>query len=98
MAKRLRYIFEFVVLWCMLLFVRVLPLRFMPWIANRVGDLWYAIDATRIRDELGWRPAHTLEDGLRATVRWYLTHRDWCEAVQSGTYRRERLGLEGSTA
>ena len=49
----------------------------------------------RSATELGWEPHHAFEDGLRATVRWYLAHRDWCTAVQSGTYGRERLGLEG---
>ena len=43
--------------------------------------------------ELGWAPRHDFEDGLRETVRWYLANRAWCEAVQSGSYRRERLGL-----
>jgi dTDP-glucose 4,6-dehydratase len=66
-------------------------------VPDRPGhDRRYAIDASRVRRELGWQPAHAFEDGLRETVRWYLTHREWCEAVQSGTYRRERLGLEDS--
>ena len=43
--------------------------------------------------ELGWEPRHDFESGLRATVRWYLANRAWCEAVQSGKYGRERLGL-----
>ncbi len=65
-------------------------------VPDRPGhDRRYAIDATRARAELGWRPGHAFEDGLRATVRWYLSHRDWCETVQAGTYGRERLGLEG---
>jgi dTDP-glucose 4,6-dehydratase len=63
-------------------------------VPDRPGhDRRYAIDASRIRRELGWTPRHTFEDGLRETVRWYLANRAWCEAVQSGTYRRERLGL-----
>jgi dTDP-glucose 4,6-dehydratase len=63
-------------------------------VPDRPGhDRRYAIDASKIRCELGWSPRHTFEDGLRETVHWYLAHRDWCEAVQSGTYRRERLGL-----
>ncbi len=67
-------------------------------VPDRPGhDQRYAIDASRVRNELGWKPAHSFEEGLRETVRWYLTHRDWCESVQSGTYRRERLGLEGSS-
>jgi dTDP-glucose 4,6-dehydratase len=63
-------------------------------VKDRPGhDRRYAIDASKIRAELGWAPRHAFEDGLRETVRWYLAHRAWCEAVQSGSYRRERLGL-----
>lgn len=58
-------------------------------------DRRYAIDAGRIRSELGWRPVHDLETGLGATVRWYRENRDWCSAVQSD-YDRERLGLTDS--
>jgi dTDP-glucose 4,6-dehydratase len=63
-------------------------------VPDRPGhDRRYAIDASKIRAELGWRPRHDFESGLRETVRWYLRNRAWCEAVQSGKYRRERLGL-----
>jgi dTDP-glucose 4,6-dehydratase len=65
-------------------------------VADRPGhDRRYAIDATKIRRELGWSPRYAFQDGLKATVRWYLEHRDWCEAVQAGGYGRERLGLGG---
>ncbi|MBZ5638581.1 MAG: dTDP-glucose 4,6-dehydratase [Acidobacteriia bacterium] len=63
-------------------------------VPDRPGhDRRYAIDATLIREELGWKPAHDFESGIEETVRWYLSHRDWCEKVQSGRYARERLGL-----
>jgi dTDP-glucose 4,6-dehydratase len=64
-------------------------------VPDRKGhDRRYAIDATKIREELSWRPRHSFAEGLRATLRWYLEHRDWCDAVQSeSAYHRERLGL-----
>ncbi|MCP3981045.1 MAG: dTDP-glucose 4,6-dehydratase [bacterium] len=66
------------------------------YVEDRKGhDRRYAIDARRIREELGWKPRHGFEVGLTTTVRWYLDNRDWCEAVQhSGAYRRERLGTK----
>jgi dTDP-glucose 4,6-dehydratase len=67
-------------------------------VPDRPGhDRRYAIDARKVREELSWKPRHAFEEGLRETVRWYLTHRDWCAAVQDGTYARERLGLESSS-
>jgi dTDP-glucose 4,6-dehydratase len=64
------------------------------YVADRPGhDRRYAIDATKIRRELGWSPRHRFEDGLTSTIRWYLEHRGWCEAVQAGRYERQRLGL-----
>ncbi|HZI63491.1 MAG TPA: dTDP-glucose 4,6-dehydratase [Thermoanaerobaculia bacterium] len=63
-------------------------------VPDRPGhDRRYAIDSSKARRELDWNPAHDLDAGLERTVRWYVEHRDWCEAVQSGSYRRERLGL-----
>ena len=63
-------------------------------VPDRPGhDRRYAIDATKIRRELGWAPKHTFETGLRDTVQWYLDHRDWCEQIQAGRYDRQRLGL-----
>ncbi len=63
-------------------------------VPDRPGhDRRYAIDASKVRRELGWAPRHTFEAGLDETVDWYLSHRDWCQAVQKGRYDRERLGL-----
>ena len=65
-------------------------------VPDRPGhDRRYAIDASKIRRELGWAPKHTFETGLRDTVQWYLDHRDWCDQVQAGRYDRQRLGLGG---
>jgi len=63
-------------------------------VADRPGhDRRYAIDASKVERELGWRPAYAFERGLAETVRWYLEHREWCDAVQLDRYGRERLGL-----
>jgi dTDP-glucose 4,6-dehydratase len=65
-------------------------------VEDRPGhDRRYAIDASKVRGELGWRPRHPLDQGLRRTVQWYLEHADWCKAVQRDRYARERLGLSG---
>jgi len=68
--------------------------RLIEFVTDRPGhDQRYAIDASKIRNELGWRPRHGFDDGLRATVRWYLDNRAWWERVMSGQYRGQRLGL-----
>jgi dTDP-glucose 4,6-dehydratase len=68
-------------------------------VGDRPGhDLRYAIDASRIQGELGWRPRESFESGLRRTVRWYLDHRAWWEEIRSGGYRGERLGLGAGAA
>jgi dTDP-glucose 4,6-dehydratase len=62
-------------------------------VADRPGhDRRYALDAGKIERELGWRPVETFATALERTVRWYLEHRDWCDGVTRGVYRRERLG------
>jgi len=68
--------------------------RLIKFVTDRPGyDARYAIDATKIKTELGWRPRHSFEEGLRDTVRWFLDNRPWWERVMSGAYRGERLGL-----
>jgi dTDP-glucose 4,6-dehydratase len=57
-------------------------------VTDRPGhDRRYAIDASRLHEELGWKPAETFDTGIRKTVRWYLDHPGWVERVQSGAYR-----------
>jgi dTDP-glucose 4,6-dehydratase len=66
----------------------------ITFVKDRPGhDLRYAIDATKIANELGWTPKETFDTGLKKTVQWYLANLDWCRHVQDGSYRRERLGL-----
>lgn len=62
-------------------------------VADRPGhDFRYAIDASKIEQELDWKPIETFETGLRKTVKWYLENKMWCQHVQDGSYQRERLG------
>jgi dTDP-glucose 4,6-dehydratase len=66
----------------------------ITFVKDRPGhDKRYAIDAKKIRNELGWSPIETFESGLRKTVLWYLNNREWWQNVLSGAYRGERLGL-----
>jgi dTDP-glucose 4,6-dehydratase len=66
----------------------------IAFVEDRPGhDRRYAIDAGKIKRELGWAPQETFETGLRKTVQWYLDHQKWCQRVRDGSYRGERLGL-----
>jgi dTDP-glucose 4,6-dehydratase len=68
--------------------------QLIEYVLDRPGhDFRYAIDASRIRRELGWAPAETFESGIRKTVRWYLDNRDWWTRIRAETYGGERLGL-----
>jgi dTDP-glucose 4,6-dehydratase len=68
--------------------------KLIQFVTDRPGhDARYAIDAGKITAELGWRPRHDFDTGLRDTVRWFLENRSWWERVMSGAYRGERLGL-----
>ncbi len=63
-------------------------------VTDRPGhDRRYAIDASKIRSELGWAPRNGFDEGMARTVRWYNDHREWCANVVAGKYQRERLGL-----
>jgi len=66
-------------------------------VTDRPGhDQRYAINADKIKQNLGWRPEETFETGIRKTVAWYLNNRNWCRHIQDGSYQRERLGLTES--
>jgi dTDP-glucose 4,6-dehydratase len=63
-------------------------------VVDRPGhDRRYAIDASKLRREIGWEPRHDFETALRLTVAWYLDNSSWVERVASGNYQRQRLGL-----
>jgi len=66
----------------------------ITFVEDRPGhDQRYAIDASKIKSELGWIPAETFKSGIRKTVEWYLANQLWWQHVLDGTYRGERLGL-----
>ncbi len=70
----------------------------ITFVKDRPGhDLRYAIDASKIARELGWKPQETFESGIRKTVLWYLNNEKWWRSVQDGSYAGERLGLGKQT-
>jgi dTDP-glucose 4,6-dehydratase len=65
----------------------------ITFVTDRPGhDMRYAIDPTKIRDELGWEPKEDFESGFRKTVLWYLNNREWTDRILSGDYKLDRLG------
>lgn len=61
----------------------------ITYVTDRAGhDLRYAIDATKIKNELGWEPSLQFEEGIEKTVSWYLDNQDWLDNVTSGDYQR----------
>ena len=67
--------------------------RLITHVTDRPGhDRRYAIDASKLKDELGWEPKHSFEQGIAATVDWYLENQDWVQRVLDGSYRLERIG------
>jgi dTDP-glucose 4,6-dehydratase len=69
----------------------------IAFVTDRPGhDFRYAIDASKIRRELGWRPRETLVSGLQKTVTWYLENRGWWQAILEKKYNVERLGLQST--
>ena len=69
----------------------------IKFVEDRPGhDRRYAIDAGKIKKELGWEPTETLDTGLKKTVQWYLDHSNWNERTMSGAYKGQRLGVDTS--
>ncbi|MEN5119083.1 dTDP-glucose 4,6-dehydratase [Luteimonas sp. TWI662] len=65
----------------------------ITFVADRPGhDRRYAIDASKLQNELGWTPRHTFESGIAETVDWYLDNQDWVRGILDGSYRLERIG------
>ncbi|GAB3030493.1 dTDP-glucose 4,6-dehydratase [Oleiagrimonas citrea] len=70
----------------------------ITFVTDRPGhDRRYAIDASKLENELGWTPSESFDSGMRRTVDWYMEHQDWVRHVLDGSYRMQRLG-EGETA
>ena len=63
--------------------------KLITFVADRAGhDARYAIDATKLKDELGWEPSLQFEEGIDETVKWYLNHTDWLQNITSGAYTK----------
>ncbi len=63
--------------------------KLFTYVKDRTGhDLRYAIDASKINKELGWKPSVTFEQGLEKTIDWYLSNEDWLKNVTSGDYQK----------
>jgi dTDP-glucose 4,6-dehydratase len=68
--------------------------QLITYVGDRAGhDVRYAIDATKIAEELDWTPDEIFATGIRKTVEWYLDNKIWCDHVKDGSYRGERLGV-----
>ena len=69
----------------------------ITYVKDRPGhDFRYAIDSSKIKNDLGWQPKETFKTGIRKTVQWYVDNENWWRRIQDGTYNQERLGVEKS--
>ena len=68
--------------------------KLITYVEDRPGhDFRYAIDASKIKDDLGWTPKETFDSGIKKTINWYLDNEGWWRAIQDKNYSQERLGL-----
>ena len=66
-----------------------ISLGLIEYVADRLGhDARYAIDSSKLRQELGWEPSVKFEEGIELTVRWYMENEEWLNAIISGDYQR----------
>lgn len=73
------------------------PESLITYVQDRAGhDRRYGIDAAKITDELGWKPKHTFETGIKETIKWYLNNKEWWTRIQSGKYQRYIQSQYGS--
>jgi dTDP-glucose 4,6-dehydratase len=71
--------------------------RLIEFVTDRPGhDFRYAIDPSRLKTRLGWRPSRDFKSALRETVSWYAANKEWWQRIRSGVYRGDRLGLGGN--
>jgi dTDP-glucose 4,6-dehydratase len=72
-------------------------IELITFVKDRPGhDFRYAIDASKIKNDIGWTPKETFTTGIRKTIKWYLDNEEWWRRIQDGTYNQERLGLKKS--
>jgi len=70
--------------------------QLIRFVVDRPGhDLRYAVDYRKLQTELGWRPQHDFDSGIKVTIQWYVENRDWCDRTLAGVYDGQRLGLHG---
>jgi dTDP-glucose 4,6-dehydratase len=72
--------------------------KLITFVPDRPGhDRRYAIDPSKIKRDLGWKPSRNFSDGLRETVEWYLKNREWSEEILSQKYKLSRIGMGNRT-
>ncbi|MCH7762849.1 MAG: dTDP-glucose 4,6-dehydratase [Candidatus Marinimicrobia bacterium] len=69
-------------------------MELITFVPDRPGhDFRYAIDSSKLKNELNWSPKETFDSGIKKTIDWYLTHQEWWLQIKNNTYKQERLGV-----